>query len=96
VEQRPKPVCHITKFDGSAVEYILRFWICDPQNGVTNIRGDVLLACWDAFKAAGFELALETRDLLIRHPVSVQVQGERGEALSDAPAELQGKAGNPL
>jgi small-conductance mechanosensitive channel len=65
VEQRPQPVCHITKFDGSAVEYILRFWICDPQNGVTNIRGNVLLACWDAFKAAGFELALETRDLLI-------------------------------
>ena len=41
---------------------------------MTNIRGAVLLACWDAFKAAGFELALETRDLILRHPVEVRVR----------------------
>jgi small-conductance mechanosensitive channel len=79
VQERPQPVCHITKFDGSAVEYILRFWIADPQNGITNIRGSVLLACWDAFKAAGFELPLETRALVIRHPVSVKLSRDPDE-----------------
>jgi small-conductance mechanosensitive channel len=79
VQKDPEPVCHVTEFDGAAVDYILRFWIADPQNGVTNIRGNVLLACWDAFRDAGFELALETRNLVIREPVAVRLSREPGE-----------------
>jgi len=79
VETRPAPVCHMTKFDGSAVDYILRFWISDPQNGVTNIRGAVLLACWDAFSAAGFQLALETREIILRPPASIGTEPAAGE-----------------
>ena len=38
------PVCHITGFGDSSVDYILRFWITDPTGGLTNIRGNVFLA----------------------------------------------------
>lgn len=44
-----KPVCHIENFGNSSVDYILRFWIKDPTAGLTNIKGDVYLALWDAF-----------------------------------------------
>jgi small-conductance mechanosensitive channel len=38
------PVCHITGFGDSSVNYVLRFWITDPREGLTNVRGDVFLA----------------------------------------------------
>jgi small-conductance mechanosensitive channel len=62
----PRPVCHVTGFGDSAVNLILRFWIADPQNGVTNIKGDVLLALWDAFLDHQIELPFPQRDLHIR------------------------------
>lgn len=46
-----KPVCHIVNFGNSSVDYVLRFWIKDPTSGLTNIRGDVYLALWDAFQS---------------------------------------------
>jgi len=39
----PAPVCHLTGFGDSAVNLLPRFWIEDPANGVTNIKGAVLL-----------------------------------------------------
>jgi small-conductance mechanosensitive channel len=55
---------------------ILRFWIADPQNGVTNIKGAALLAVWDAYKAAGIELALPTREIVLKKPVGIRLERE--------------------
>jgi len=49
-------VCHITGFGESSVDYVLRFWIKDPTEGLTNVRGAVFLALWDAFKANGISI----------------------------------------
>ena len=46
VVDEPLPVCHITGFGDSSVDYILRFWIRDPHQGMTNVRGHVFLALW--------------------------------------------------
>jgi small-conductance mechanosensitive channel len=62
----PPPVCHVTGFGDSAVSLVLRFWIADPQNGVTNIRGDVLLGLWDAFLEQRIEFPFHQRELHIR------------------------------
>jgi small-conductance mechanosensitive channel len=74
VQERPPPVCHLTAFGESSLDFILRFWIADPQNGVTNIRGTVLLACWDAFKAAGIGIPFPHRQILVDKPVPVRVE----------------------
>jgi len=58
-----KPVCHITGFGDSSVDYILRFWISDPTQGLTNIRGNVYLALWDAFKANGISIPFPQREV---------------------------------
>lgn len=45
-----RPVCWVTGFGDSSVDYVLRFWIGDAQGGLTNVRGQVFLVLWDAFK----------------------------------------------
>lgn len=57
------PVCHITGFGDSAVDYILRFWIRDPTQGLTNIRGNVYLALWDAFRENGISIPFPQREV---------------------------------
>jgi small-conductance mechanosensitive channel len=57
------PVCHIVNFGDSSVDYILRFWIEDPTGGLTNIRGNVYLALWDAFQAHGVSIPFPQREV---------------------------------
>lgn len=57
------PVCHIVGFGDSSVDYILRFWIEDPTGGLTNIRGNVYLALWDAFQEHGISIPFPQREL---------------------------------
>ncbi len=67
----PEPRCHLKAFGNSSVDFILRFWIRDPIDGLTNVRGLVLLALWDAFKREGIEIPFPQRDLNPRAPFHV-------------------------
>ncbi|APX22072.1 MAG: mechanosensitive ion channel protein [Rhodobacteraceae bacterium] len=62
LSDRP-PVCHIVGFGDSSVDYILRFWITDPSGGLTNIRGNVYLALWDAFKEHDIHIPFPQREV---------------------------------
>ena len=66
------PVCWLTSFGESSLNFRLRFWISDPANGLTNIRGQVLLALWDAFKEAGIEIPFPHREIIMKTPVTVE------------------------
>ena len=59
------PVCHIVGFGDSSVDYILRFWISDPTGGLTNIRGNVYLALWDAFQENGITIPFPQREVKV-------------------------------
>ncbi|WP_290557405.1 mechanosensitive ion channel domain-containing protein [Aestuariivita sp.] len=59
------PVCHIVGFGDSSVDYILRFWIRDPTQGLTNIRGNVYLALWDAFEDNGISIPFPQREVRV-------------------------------
>ncbi|WP_420861609.1 mechanosensitive ion channel family protein [Algirhabdus cladophorae] len=59
------PVCHIVGFGDSSVDYILRFWIDDPTGGLTNIRGAVYLALWDAFQENGISIPFPQREVKV-------------------------------
>ena len=60
-----RPVCHMTGFGDSSVDYILRFWISDPTGGLTNIRGQVYLALWDAFAENGVTFPFPQREVRV-------------------------------
>jgi small-conductance mechanosensitive channel len=65
VIESPSPVCHITGFGDSSIDFIVRFWIADPENGTTNIRGTAYLAIWDTFKEHGVTIPFPHRQVLI-------------------------------
>ena len=66
------PVCWMTEFGDSSINFLLRFWIHDPQEGLTNIRGKVLLALWDAFKEADINIPFPHREVIMKTPVTVE------------------------
>ncbi len=59
----PAPVCHVKAFADSSLNFVVRFWIRDPIDGITNVRGQVLLALWDVFKREGIEIPYPVRDV---------------------------------
>ncbi len=65
------PVCWMTAFGDSSLDFVLRFWISDPQKGLTNIRGKVLLALWDTFKEHGIGIPFPHREVIMKTPVEV-------------------------
>ena len=74
----PVPVCHVTGFGDSAVNFVLRFWIDDPANGVTNIKGDILLNLWDALREHNVEIPFPQRDLHLRSVAPYQPVAQAG------------------
>ena len=74
-----KPVCWLTGFGESSLNFIVRFWINDPREGLTNIRGIVLLALWDTFKEHGVRIPYPHREVIMKNPVRI----DRAEAAKD-------------
>ena len=62
----PAPVCWITAITLSAIEHEIRIWIDDPEQGVTNVQGEVLLRIWELFREHGIELPREQQDVHVR------------------------------
>jgi len=73
-------VCHIVGFGDSSVDYILRFWITDPTGGLTNIRGNVYLALWDAFQENNISIPFPQRE--VRH-----LNSATGDRAPDLPTD---------
>ncbi len=68
VEQKPAPVCHMINVGENSLEFILRFWIHDTSKGLTNVKGDVYLALWDALKDNNIDIPYPRRDVQIINP----------------------------
>jgi small-conductance mechanosensitive channel len=62
----PDPKCLLIEFGESALKLQVRFWIGDAQNGVQNVKSDVLLRIWERFKEHGVRVPYPQRDLHIR------------------------------
>ena len=63
-----QPICHLKEFGDSSLNFVLRFWINDPQNGVTNVKGQVLLALWERLQEHGVEIPYPHRHILLQNP----------------------------
>ena len=69
----PAPACLLTGFGDSAVDLELRLWIQDPQEGVSNVKSQVLLKVWETFHDNGIEFPFPQRDLHLRSTVPLEV-----------------------
>ena len=59
----PEPVARLMAFGDNGIELELRVWIQDPQEGIGNVRSDINLAIWQAFKAARITIPFPQRDI---------------------------------
>jgi small-conductance mechanosensitive channel len=73
----PAPVCHLKAFADFSLNFTLRFWIRDPVDGLTNVRGQVLLALWDAFQREGIEIPYPVRDVRLSQPAKAATGGAK-------------------
>ena len=74
----PAPACRLMGFGDNGIELELRVWIADPENGVNNVRSDINLAIWRAFKAHGVRIPYPQRDLHIKGGAVPQPGGALG------------------
>jgi small-conductance mechanosensitive channel len=59
----PQPVCLLMGFGENSVDFELRVWIGDPQNGIHNVKSQILLGVWERFQAHGIKLPFPQRVL---------------------------------
>ena len=62
----PAPSTLLMEFGDSSINLQVRFWIEDAPQGVSNIRSEVLLAVWQAFRDNNIEIPFPQRDLHIK------------------------------
>ena len=66
------PVCLLTEFADYGMRYSLTFWINDPEAGMGNVRSDVMMALWDAFKREGIQVPYPVRDIRVRSALPIE------------------------
>lgn len=70
----PKPVCLLKGFGDSSVDLELRFWLNDPEEGVSNAASETYLRIWRLFKANSIEIPFPQRDLHLRSAVPLHIE----------------------
>ena len=64
IKNKP-PNCILTEFAEAGMKFSLTFWIADPD-GMDNVKSEVMLALWDAFKREGIRVPYPVREIRIR------------------------------
>ncbi|MGE0766786.1 MAG: mechanosensitive ion channel family protein [Hyphomicrobiaceae bacterium] len=64
----PQPRCQLRAFGDSSLDMALLFWIDDPENGLGNVKSEILFGLWAAFKEAGVEIPFPHREIIIKQP----------------------------
>jgi small-conductance mechanosensitive channel len=59
----PPPEAYVHAFADSGINLELGFWIIDPEAGTQDVRSDINLAIWRAFKAAGIQIPFPQREV---------------------------------
>lgn len=66
VLKKPDPRILLMGFGDSSVDFEIRFWIDDPEDGLGSVRSGVLKRVWRLFQANGIEIPFPQRDLNLR------------------------------
>ena len=64
IKGRP-PNCILTEFAEAGMKFSMTFWIADPD-GLDNVKSEVMLSLWDAFKREGIKVPYPVREIRVR------------------------------
>jgi small-conductance mechanosensitive channel len=59
------PSCLLVEFAEAGMKFSLTFWIASPD-GMDNVKSEVMLSLWDAFKREGIKVPYPVREIRIR------------------------------
>src|ERR1700686_3307539 len=74
IKSKP-PNCLLTEFAEAGMKFSLTFWIADPD-GMDNVKSEVMLALWDAFKHEGIQVPYPVREIRVRGALPVETIAE--------------------
>jgi len=74
IVKSPAPKCLLREFADSSVNIELRFWVNDAENGLGNVRSDVLIRVWDKFHQEGVAFPYPQRDIHVKGTVPVRLE----------------------
>ena len=76
VLDRREPQVWLNSFGDNAILFEVQIWIEDPEDGLGNLRSDLLKAIWENFKVSGVEIPLPQTDIRIKEwPAGLQPGG---------------------
>jgi small-conductance mechanosensitive channel len=73
----PAPAARLMRFGNNALEFVLQFWIEDPQNGQGNVVSDVNFRVLKGLRAAGVEIPFPQQ---VVHEAPARVSASAKEA----------------
>ncbi len=62
----PAPSIWLDSFGDSAILFEIQIWINDPEDGIGNVRSDVLKLVWRLFKDHGVQIPFPQRDVHVK------------------------------
>jgi small-conductance mechanosensitive channel len=62
----PGPNTCLIGFGESSVDLELRVWIADPDQGLVNVKSDVLVAIWNLFHQHNIEIPFPQQDVYVK------------------------------
>jgi small-conductance mechanosensitive channel len=63
---KPEPGVRLTAFGQNGIEFEMRIWIDDPEDGIGNVRSEVLKGLWHLFKDHGVDIPFPQQDIRIK------------------------------
>jgi small-conductance mechanosensitive channel len=69
IKSKP-PNCLLVEFAEAGMKFSLTFWIPDPD-GMDNVKSEVMLSLWDAFKRTGIRAPYPVHEIRIRGALPV-------------------------
>jgi len=82
VLKAPPPSVWMDAYGDSSVNFMIHCWISDPEEGIGNVRSEVLKKLWWLFKEHDIEIPFPQRDVNLRDNRALR---ELIEALRDKP-----------
>lgn len=61
----PAPVAYLTTFAPDGLEFVLNFWVADPDKGKDNVRSAINVAILEGLRAAGVDIPYPQRVLRV-------------------------------
>ena len=57
------PVCYVSEFADSSINFMLFFWVKDINEGIFRVRSELLLSIWQIFEEQGIKIPFPQRDI---------------------------------